>query len=253
MKIAVMVPIGTDRNYLHFSEQCVRSGFSFVSVIGTMKADTHIQQIIEHLDACNISRDHLYFIPGYTSLNDIFSCIPSEPQCTDEDDKSKLALHYNLGPKDWFFINRHDLAVVSYKDGNFKELLKNKKDALVLAVDFLDVTAYYEIMNFMPQCAVSFLDGDSETVGFFLDYSNYLPGPIVINSRSQGPVILYKGKHYTYPISQTEPHMDSDLYTDSYQAAFIYSWFKTKDVRKAMRSAAKAAVRLPVHAAVMNT
>lgn len=253
MKIAVMVPSGTDRNFLHFSEQCVCSGFSFVSVIGTLESTSDTQQKINCLDEYKINREHLYFIPGYTPINDIFSCISGATQYAGEDSKSNLTLHYNLGPKDWFFINRHDLAVVSYKDGNFKELLKNKKDALLLAVDFSDVTAYYEIMNFMPQCAVSFLNGDAETVDFFMDYSNYLSGPIVINLRPQETVTLYRGKQYIYPISQTGHHEDEDLNTGSYRAAFIYSWLKNKDVRKAMRCGAKAAVKLPVHAGAMNT
>jgi fructoselysine 6-kinase len=231
-------------NSLNFATQCVLSGCERVSVVGAVGNDGYARQITEHLDQYGIDREHLYMVPGKTASNKIYLDERGDRYFQEDSWDGGVYQTFRLDCKDWEFVNKQDVAAIPYGDPNFKELLKNRKDRLKIVVDFLDSTAYHEILAFLPLCWLSFLSGNTQTVDFFMDYASYLPEPFIITLGAKGSIALYKGKKYEQKAFAIDKIVDTTGCGDAYQAAFACEWFGSMDLEKALLKGARAASRV---------
>jgi hypothetical protein len=222
---------------IDFAVQCVLQGFTDVSVLGEFRKDTEAGNGIENLDSFGIDRSQLRILPARADSR--------------KAGKFEAAHKQKLDLTDWQHLSRRDYIVVSSSHPNFTELIRHKKLGFKPAIDFFNVPAYYDILNFMSVSVVSFIHGTESAVDFFKDYSAYLGMPILIAAHSGRITVLYKGQIYRMRPVSGGFRGETVIDWTAFRAAFFCGWLKSKDIRKAMRQAAGAAFHAYTYAGVV--
>jgi hypothetical protein len=218
--------LSVNKTAIDFAVQCVLHGYTEVSVMGVLQEGVYARKGIAALDVYGINRKHLRVLGA--KLNPLKS------------GEYTAAHKRKLDITDWQHLYRQDCIVVSYANPRFKELVQRKRQALKLAIDFFGATAYYEMLNFMRLCVVSFIYGNESAVEFFRDYSSYLGTPIVIATNAGRLTVLYKGQIFRLRPVGEEFGSESEIDWTAFRAAFLCEWLKSKDIRKAMWQGAGA-------------
>ncbi len=229
--------LSANKTAVDFAVHCVIQGCTEVSVLGGLRDPEDAGRAFETLDSFGINRRHLRMFPADPNTRKAGLNAPFYKK--------------RLEPAVWRHLCRQDCIVVSYANPQFAGLIRRRHDTIRLAVDFYNAPAYYEVLNFMQACAVSFLSGDEGAIEFFSDYSSYLGAPIVIAARTGRITVLHKGQKFRVRPVTDDTDGRAEVDRTAFRAAFLCEWLKSKDIRKAMWQAAGAAFHTYTSAGVV--
>jgi fructoselysine 6-kinase len=230
-------------NSLNFATQCIHSGINSVSIIGAVGSDKYGLQIEQHLDNYNINRTNLYRIDETTASNKIF--------INEEGDRyfKKDSWHggafdvFRLSENDWNLLENSDIIAMPAGDPNLKELLKRRKNQLVV-IDFLDYFKIDFIEQLIDAIDIAFISTNEEMFDSLNALAIKSGKMIVATLGSKGSVAFYDNMSHFQDAIEVDKIVDTTGCGDAFQAAFAIEWYTSHDVKKALKKGAVAAERI---------
>lgn len=227
-------------NSLNFATQCKLSGISNVSIIGAVGNDRHGVRIEQHLDNCEIPRSHLYRIDKATASNKIFINQQGDRYFKADSWNGGAFDVFRLSENDWQLLESSDIIAMPAGDPNLKELLKRRKDQLVI-IDFLDYFTLDFIEQMIDSIDITFISANEEMLASLNALAMKSGKMIVATLGSKGSVAFYdKLSHFQDAIDFDEI-IDTTGCGDAFQAAFAIEWYRSVDIKKALSKGAIAA------------
>lgn len=218
------------------------------SLVGVVGDDRFGEAIRESISALPINTTHLRMISGATAHNRIFH--------TKDGDRYFQSNSWNGGVFDGFVLNESDLEYLSNADvvhthfdsPVFRQLLELRESSdFIFAVDFNDYRDFNNWEKIVEKIDVFFISGSSEIFGTLKRWSEKVDGVFVATLAAEGSVAFHRGREYKCSAVSVEKIVDTTGAGDSYQAGFLASYGKDRDIESAMRQGSRQAALNIVH------
>lgn len=226
------------------------------SVIAAVGDDADGKKYMASLTRRHIDASHVRALPGVTSNIDIRTTKEGERQYGSWN--PGVLATYNLRPKDFAFMLKHDAAVLTVYDKTAhllsswqKAFSYSRKRKLLRVVDFGDLGQFDRSVSILEEnlsaidIAVFGLDKDrDETLVNELMRISISTGRVILVTLNRAGVAAFDGKKtYGYVGREIVP-VDTTGAGDSFLAAFLVSYLKDHDIQKALKNGAMLASRV---------
>ncbi len=230
-------------NSVNIAARWKKLGEKDVSVLGAVGNDALGDKVIDFLVTSRIEMSHVYRCEGETAHNHFYKSTESE-LFREEGWTGGVYEKFFLSEDDWRFVSEFDLIAIPYFNPNFDETVKRFSGKKKIAVDFLNTRDIELIKRTLPKADLVFISGTKEMASSLTDISKQNNIPVIITLGAEGSMALINGELYFQNPERVENKLDSIGCGDSFQAAFIQTWYKDKDVQKAMKAGASAAAEI---------
>jgi fructoselysine 6-kinase len=227
-------------NSLNFATQCKLSGVSNVSIIGAVGHDRPGELIMHHLDKWDINSTHLYRIEKATASNKIFIDKHGDRYFKKDSWNGGAFDAFRLSEDDWKFLEDSDIVAMPAGDPNLAELLKRRRDQLVI-IDFLDYFKLDYIEKFIESIDITFISANEEMLDNLHALSIKSGRLIVATLGSKGSVAFDGQSSYFQKAIDVEEIIDSTGCGDAFQAAFSIARCSGANIEKSLLEGALAA------------
>jgi fructoselysine 6-kinase len=238
---------------LNFAVNSKRVGAEVASLVSRIGTD-HDSRIFQKLKTEGIDASHVTVKPGETARQEI--------RLTREGDRIFPPGGYHPGILDGYrlddstlqFIQSHNIvasAMFLQLEPVFLQVMNLRQHRGWLVADFLDLSDYGGDLNivkdFHERLRIAFVSGHQEIMENLRPLSRSSNCIIVVTLGPRGSVALVKGEPTYQPSVATVDVLDSTGCGDAFQAAFTVSYWRDRDVAKALLSGAQQASRVLHH------
>ncbi len=228
-------------NSLNFAVQCKLSGIEDVSIIGAVGDDPHGRLLEHHLEKCRIPREHLYRIKGQdTASNKIFIDEKGDRYFKSDSWNGGTFDAFRLSDIDWKLLEESDVIAMPGGDPNLKELLKRRKDQLII-VDFLDYLPLSFVEQNIEFIDIVFISAKEDMLDSLNSLAMRSKKMIVSTLGEKGSIAYCNGNSYFQGAIKADEIVDTTGCGDAFQAAFAIEWYSFGDIAKALKQGALAA------------
>jgi fructoselysine 6-kinase len=234
-------------NSLNIAVHAKRLGAETVSIAGFIGTDSFADMIEQLLKAEHIDFSHLFRLPGSTASNKIYNTPEGERYSNSGDWDNGVKNAAVLSDATWNFVLSHDIIAVPYWDANLDETIKRRTRKNLVIVDFMHFDDFNIIRNHLQFIDIACMSPKIE----------HLPDVqrLAIDSKilfiamlgAEGSKVFFEGKQYFQPALPVPKVIDTTGCGDSYQAGFLHSYFKDRDIPKAMLCGATTALKVLAH------
>lgn len=230
-------------NSLNFAAQCKLSGINNVSIIGAVGNDKYGECIEQYLDHCRIQRTHLYRVDAATASNKMFINQQGDRYFKEDSWNGGAFDVFRLSENDWRLLESSDIIAMPAGDPNLQELLKRRKDQLVV-IDFLDYFTLDFIEQMIDAVDITFISANDQMLDGLHALAMKSGKMIVATLGSKGSVAFYGNESFFQEAIEVDEIADTTGCGDAFQAAFTLEWHRSGHVKKALRKGAFAAKRV---------
>lgn len=237
---------------LNFAVHSKRSGAENVSLISRIGKEDE-SRILQKLASEKVDSSHVKTLDGSTARQNIL--------LTSHGDRIFPAGGYDPGVLEDFQLNEDEIQFVQTHNilasSIFLQLEPLFRKVISLpfngwrVADFLDLADYRKdlsvVEQLIGQLAIAFISGDHDLVETLRPLSRTTNCLIVITLGADGSTALIKGEPIFQPSFQIDKLVDSTGCGDAFQAAFTVSYWRERDLQRALESGAKQAATVIQH------
>lgn len=212
--------------------------------LGAVGNDVYGNFIIDKVKKYPINRDHLYVKEGATANHIIHH--------TDNGDRYFKENAWSGGVFESFSLEERDISLLKSADAVHTtlsspvlgDIVKCRKSSdFILAVDFNDGRSFDAWEKLAGDIDIFFISGDDAVIGRLTEWSKRSDTVFVITLAERGSTALYRGVRYDCPAESVDKVIDTTGAGDSYQAGFVASYCKSRDIMSAMKNGSLFAAR----------
>jgi fructoselysine 6-kinase len=237
---------------LNFAVHCKRSGAENVSLISRIgKNDEH--RILQKLAVEKIDSSHVQTLNGSNGRQNITVTVSGERIFPKGGYHPGVLNNFRLTGSEIQFIQNHNVLASSMfqqLEPLFRQVMSLPFDGWRVA-DFLDLGDYNKdlrvVEQWMEQLTIAFISGDYDLVQSLRPLSRRTNCLIVITLGEDGSAALMKGEPIFHPSFKVTKAVDSTGCGDAFQAAFTVSYWREKNLQRALESGARQASTVLQH------
>jgi fructoselysine 6-kinase len=237
---------------LNFGVHCKRSGAENVSLItGVGKNDE--SKILQKLAAEKIDSSHVKTLNASTARQNITLTASGERIFPEGGYDPGVLKNFQLSDVEIQFVQRHNVLaspMFQQLEPLFRQVMSIPFDGWRVA-DFLDLADYKKdiriVEQFTEKLTIAFISGDHELVENVRPMSRSTNCLIVITLGPEGSAALIKGEPIFQPSFEVATLVDSTGCGDAFQAAFTVSYWREKNIQRALESGARQAATVLQH------
>jgi fructoselysine 6-kinase len=234
-------------NSLNFAVHAKRLGAEKVSIAGFIGTDAHGDLIDGFLQSENIDSSNVFRIHGNTASNKLHNTPNGERYSNDGDWDNGVKNSGVFTEATWAFLLNHDIVAVPYWDPNLGPMLKRRLPHNLAVVDFMHFDNCKTIRAFLPGIDIVFVSPLVLNASDLIKLSDEYSIPVVALLGAEGSRAFVNGRDLFQPALKVPNVIDTTGCGDSYQAAFMCSYFIHRDIAKAMFEGAKTASKVLAH------
>jgi fructoselysine 6-kinase len=150
---------------------------------------------------------------------------------------------YRLSASDWEHLAGMDLWVSHANHTDYLEALERKAPGQLMAVDFLHLDDYELLAHSLKSVNIAYLGGTPDMEGPLSDIARSHRALIVLTLGGAGSVAFHEDRVYHQDALPLEGVVDTTGCGDAFQAGFTDSFFRFKDITRALRQGALCGMR----------
>jgi sugar/nucleoside kinase (ribokinase family) len=154
---------------------------------------------------------------------------------------------YRLSESDWRHLSEMDLLVSHANHTDFEEALERKVSGQLMAVDFLHMRDYNLLVRSLGAVDIAFFGGVAEMEGPLFEIAKTHRALIVLTLGASGSVAFHGEEAYRQGALPVERVVDTTGCGDAFQAGFTDSFYRYKDVPRALSDGAALGRRTAAH------
>jgi sugar/nucleoside kinase (ribokinase family) len=218
-----------------------------IAVITSVGTDENGKRIRDFLLKNSVSITYLYVKEGNSSTNQIINDTGGERFGVPGSWNGGVGDNFFLSEDDWSFVLDHDIIAIPANNQNFQTLLRKKKKNNFVVVDFLDVENNIPIEKYIEHVDVAFIAGREHLLSNYQKIAFAYKKLLVVTLGALGSVAFQHDEVYKQKALPIPKVIDTTGCGDSYQAAFTVTYYRTKNIPKAMEAGALSASRTVQH------
>ena len=237
---------------LNFAVQCKRSGAENVSLITRIGKDDG-DKILQTLQRENVDASQVKKQNGATARQNIVLTPAGERIFPEGGYDPGVLANFQLSESEIQFVKSHSIVaspLFQQLEPLFRQVISLPFDGWRV-VDFLDLADYKKDLSVVEQLAdrltIAFISGDHELVEKLRPLSQGTNCLIVVTLGREGSAALIKGEPIFQPSLKVANIVDSTGCGDAFQAAFTVSYWRQRNVQRALESGARQAATVLQH------
>jgi sugar/nucleoside kinase (ribokinase family) len=234
-------------NSLNFAIHAKRFGAGNVDIAGFIGTDTNAGRIIDLLKKEQINTRYLIQLEGKTASNKIYNTPDGERYSNQDDWQNGVKNSGTFTEKAWTYLLDHDIIAVPYLDKNLNELLRRRSEKQFITVDFLHFDDTGLISLYMDIIDIAFISPSPENIPKLSELAKGTRTLVVAMLGSSGSIAFQGGNEFSQPAFKINKVTDTTGCGDSYQAAFVCSYFLDRNIPGAMYEGTRIASEVLTH------
>ncbi len=237
---------------LNFAVHCKRSGAEDVSLI-TRVGKNDERKILQKLATEKVDSSHVKTLNASTARQNITLTASGERIFPEGGYDPGVLKHFQLSDSEIQFVQSHNLLaspMFQQLEPLFWQVMSLPFDGWRVA-DFLDLADYKKDMDiverFIQKLTIAFISGDHHLIDKLRPLSQRTQCLIVVTLGEEGSVALIKGEPLFHPSFKVAEIVDSTGCGDAFQAAFTVSYWREKNIQRALESGARQAATVLQH------
>jgi fructoselysine 6-kinase len=237
---------------LNFAVHCKRSGAEDVSLITRIGTNDE-NKISQKLAAEKIDSSHVKTLNASTARQNITLTATGERIFPEGGYDTGVLENFQLSDAEIQFVQSHNLLaspMFQQLEPLFRQVMSFPFDGWRVA-DFLNLADYKMdfgiVEEFTEKLTIAFISGDYDLVEKIRPLSRSTNCLIVITLGAKGSAALVKGEPVFQPSFTVTEIVDSTGCGDAFQAAFTVSYWREKDVKRALEAGARQAATVLQH------
>lgn len=237
---------------LNFAVHCKRSSAENVSLI-TRVGKNDGSKILLKLAAEKIDSSHVKTLNASTARQNITLTTTGERIFPEGGYDPDVLKNFQLSDAEIQFVQSHNLLaspMFQQLEPLFRQVMSISFNGWRVA-DFLDLADYKKdlriVEQFTEKLTIAFISGDHDLVENIRPLSRSTNCLIVITLGAEGSAALIKGEPIFQSSSTVAEIVDSTGCGDAFQAAFTVSYWREKNVQRALESGARQAATVLQH------
>jgi len=215
--------------------------------IGALGMDVAGERILDLLLRNGVDVSHTHRLPGKTATNRILNDEAGERYGVDDAWSGGVYETYLLSEGDWSYITGFEIWITHANNPNYREALKRKPASVFMGVDFLHFKDYELLRDSLDIIDVAYFGGTPDMADDLKRMSMGRRGIIVLTLGAEGSLAFVDGREYRQPALPVLKVTDTTGCGDAFQAAFSLSYFKDRDVEKALLAGAQGGKKATQH------
>lgn len=229
---------------LNFCGNCCQDLDLDVYFMGAIGEDEYGQAILDKLKDYPIGRDYLKIEKGITANHKIWHTKEGDRYFKEGSWTDGVYGDYSLGEAEKAFLLKADVVHTSVNAPVLPRILKLKEQgAFFLAVDFNERREFESWERFMGKVDAFFISGSEDIMEKLMEWSRRFDTIFIATLAEKGSVAFWKGERYECAAEPVEKVVDTTGAGDSYQAGFLSSYIKNRDLKKAMEAGSRQAAQ----------
>ena len=217
---------------------------SKVSIITCLGNDANGRMIYDYFKKIDIDTSKVYFKDGKTACNQLRVDENGERFSIEGNWQGGLYETFKLSDSDWKYVSQQAIVAMPANNPNFSEMIKNKHTKQVLSVDYLDVENNIPIEETIDYTNIAFITARPSLLNSYKELAFTKKKLLVVTLGSFGSYAFFAGETYYQPAISVSKVIDTTGCGDAYQAAFALTYYRTKNIQKAMFSGANASSQI---------
>jgi fructoselysine 6-kinase len=237
---------------LNFAVHCKRSGAEHVSLISRIGKDDE-KRILQKLENEKLNSSHVKTLDGSTARQNILVTDSGERIFPEGGYDAGALNNFEISQSEIDFIRSHNVLASSMfqqLEPLFRQVMSLQFDGWRVA-DFLDLSDYKKdfkiVEQFIERLTIAFISGNDELIDKLRPLSRSTNCLIVITLGSAGSAALINGEPMFQPSFKGAKIVDSTGCGDAFQAAFTVSYWRDRNVERALEFGAQQAATVIQH------
>lgn len=213
-------------------------------LIGIIGTDSYGREIFKRLEDYPVSKEYVKVVEGTTANNKIYH--------TEQGDRYFQANSWTGGVYDSLVLTEQDLDLIKGCDvvhttadsPVFGQILSCRQaNSFLLAVDFNTYRSFDKWQTFVGEIDVFFISGSPDILDKLKEWSLLYDTVFVATLAEEGSVAYVTGKELRCKAERVPTVVDTTGAGDSFQAGFMVSYGKERNVEKALKAGSECAAR----------
>jgi fructoselysine 6-kinase len=238
---------------LNFAVQAKRCGAETVALVSRVGEDQE-GRVFQALQREGVDASHVKLLPGATARQDILLTWNGERVFPPGGYNPGVLENFRLNEEEMNFVRSHNVmasAVFNQIEPLFQQVMEMELFEGWRVADFLDLSDYGKdigiIERFGKRLKIAFVSGDKRLLERLRPFSRSCPCLIVVTLGKDGSAALVDGEPVYQSSLPVKTMLDSTGCGDAFQAAFTVSYWRDRDVQRALSSGAQQAAGVLQH------
>jgi sugar/nucleoside kinase (ribokinase family) len=237
---------------LNFAVHCKRSDAENVSLISRIGKEDE-RRILQKLADEKVDPSHVKALNGSTARQDIQLAVSGERIFPEGGYDAGVLNNFQLSESEIDFIRSGNVLASSMfrqLEPLFIQVMSLPFDGWRVA-DFLDLSDYkkdlHVVEQFIGQLTIAFISGDHDLIESLRPLARTTNCLIVITLGADGSAALMKGEPTFQPSFKVKQTVDSTGCGDAFQAAFTVSYWRERNLQRALEVGTRQAATVIQH------
>ena len=228
---------------LNFAATISRLTDAHVYIIGAVGNDIYGKTVLDSIKNFNIDKTHIRTENGNTASNRTYLTSDGDRYYKDDSWNGGVFSEFTLSASDRELLHSSDMVHTTFSGPNFSNVIACcREKRFPLSVDFDICRDFDTIEKYLDCISLLFISGDEPTLEKAKQLSLQYPDTVFIVTLGEDGSTAYSGgKAYHCDAVKVNEVIDTTGCGDSYQAGFIASYLKNRDIKSAMESGSRSA------------
>ena len=228
---------------LNFAATISRLTDAQVYIIGAVGNDIYGKTVLDSIKNFNIDKTHIRTENGNTASNRTYLTPDGDRYYKDDSWNGGVFSEFTLSASDRELLHSSDMVHTTFSGPNFSDVITCcREKRFPLSVDFDICRDFDTIEQYLDCISLLFISGDKPTLEKAKQLSLQYPDTVFIVTLGEDGSTAYSGgKAYHCDAVKVNEVIDTTGCGDSYQAGFIASYLKNRDIKSAMESGSRSA------------
>ncbi len=213
-------------------------------LVGAIGTDDIARTIARKLSQTAVDTTCLQIVPGSTASNRIYLTDSGDRYFKPDSWTSGVFGTYHPDVEAQALLCRMDAVQVTFSSPAAHDVLALKSTAsFLLSMDFDDARNFDAWEPLLPLLDVFFISGEASILPRLANWSQRYPAVFVATLAEKGSIAFHQGQTYRAKAVPVEHIVDTTGCGDCYQAGFMTSYTKHRDIQRALENGSKAAAK----------
>ncbi len=229
---------------LNFALSASRDEGVQAHLLGAVGEDEVAAAIRAHLARSRVDTAHLHTRPGVTASHRIHLTAEGDRYFPPNAWTDGVYITYRPDAADRALLREMDAVHTTATCPALEDVLALRREApFLVSVDFNDARHFDAWEALLPGLDVFFLSGEDAVLPRLAAWSERFEAVFVATLAARGSVAFHRGRRFDAQAVPVERVVDTTGCGDSYQAGFMVSYVRDRDVQRAMENGSRFAAR----------